>query len=128
MIDFKNAKYFKLRRAQKSEFLDKISSFLMEDENIIETYKTIRDGIVFTDKRIIIINIQGITGKKKSFTSISYSKIQVFSVETAGVFDLESELYIWISPAGEMKFEFLTSGDILTVCKCISKYSSWDRT
>ena len=61
-------------------------------QQIIDTFKGVRDGVVFTNKIIISINVQGLTGTKKDFSSLPYSKIQAFSVETAGVFDLDSEL------------------------------------
>ena len=77
---------------------------------------------VFTNKRIFAINVQGITGKKKDYTSLPYSKIQAFSVETAGIFDLDSELEIWFSGLGKVKFEFRGESDIKEICKMISEY------
>ena len=67
-------------------------SLFTDQESVVATFRGIRDGIVFTNKRIIAINVQGLTGKKKDFTSLPYSKIQTFSVESAGVLDLDSEL------------------------------------
>ncbi len=81
-----------------------------------------RVGVVFTTARIIAINVQGITGKKKDFTSLPYSKIQAFSVETAGVFDLDSELELWFSGMGNVKFEFVSSADITGICRMIGGY------
>lgn len=79
-----------------------------------------RDYVVFTDKRIISVNVQGVTGKKKDFTSLPYSKIQVFSVETAGVFDMDSELEMYFSGLGKVKFEFSGSSDIVKIGQLIS--------
>ena len=92
MIDFNNASFIKLKRVSDSEFESMIKPMFTNDEHIISSFRGIRDGVVFTNKRIISINVQGITGKKKDFTSMPYSKIQVYSVESAGVFDLDSEL------------------------------------
>ena len=80
MIDFNNASFFKLTMVGNDTFRSQVTPILTEDEAIISTYKGIRDGVVFTTKRIIAINVQGITGKKKDFTSMPYSKIQVYSV------------------------------------------------
>ena len=92
MIDFNGSGFFaRLKKVNNSEFWEIISSFLLNGEEIIGSYKSIRDGVVFTTKRIIAINVQGITGKKKDFTSIPYNKITTFSLETAGVFDLDAE-------------------------------------
>jgi len=85
-------------------------------------FKTVRDHVVFTNKRVIAINIQGMTGKKKDYTSLPYSKVQAFSVETAGVMDLDSELELWFSSVGSVRFEFKSRFDILSFNKLISSY------
>ena len=93
----------------------------VDDEEIIGSYQSIRDGVVFTNKRIVTINVQGLTGKKKDFTSLPYSKIQAFSVETAGMFDLDSELDLWFSGIGHVRLEFTGASDVSYICKMISK-------
>ena len=75
MIDFKNASFLKLKPVNDSAYSSAITAMLVPGEQIIGTYKAIRDGVVFTTKRIIAINIQGITGKKADYTSLPYSKI-----------------------------------------------------
>lgn len=122
MIDFKNASYLKLRPVGNESFYGMIAPMLIDGENILQSFQSIRDGIVFTNKRIFAINVQGITGKKKDFTSLPYSKIQVFSVETAGTFDLDSELELWFSGLGKVKFEFISNADIASICKSISSF------
>lgn len=121
MIDFNNASFVKLRPVNDNAFEKMVTPILVEGETLIGSYQSIRDGVVFTDKRIIAINIQGITGKKKDFTSLPYSKIQAFSVETAGLFDLDSELDLWFSGIGHVKFEFIGAADVSYICKMISK-------
>lgn len=121
MIDFKNASFVKLRPVNDNAFEKMVAPILVEGEEHIGSYQSIRDGVVFTNKRIIAINVQGITGKKKDFTTLPYSKIQAFSVETAGVFDLDSELELWFSGVGRLKFEFIGSTDVSYICKTISK-------
>ncbi|MBQ3080456.1 MAG: PH domain-containing protein [Clostridia bacterium] len=121
MIDFQNASFIKLRPTSQSDFSDLITPMFVPGEKIIETFRSIRDGIVFTDKRIFAINIQGITGKKKDFTSLPYSKIQAFSVETAGVLDLDSELELWFSGLGKVKFEFVARANVSGICRMISE-------
>lgn len=99
-----------------------ITPMFIDGESIIQSFQSIRDGVVFTNKRIFAINVQGFTGKKKDFTSLPYSKIQVFSVETAGVFDVDSELELWFSGLGKVKFEFVSSADVAAICKSISSF------
>jgi hypothetical protein len=70
---------------------------LAENESIERAYKLIRDMFIFTNKRLILVDKQGLTGKKSEYHSIPYKSITHFSIETAGNFDLEAELKIWIS-------------------------------
>lgn len=111
MIDFNNKTLFKLTKTDHSTANDVLPLFVPGEE-IIGVYRSLRDYVVFTNKRIIAVNVQGITGKKKDFSSLPYSKIQAFSVETAGALDLDSELELWFSGLGRVKFEFAGSCDI----------------
>lgn len=122
MIDFQNATFLKLKKVSDSTFASLLTPLFVDGETIIGSYQTIRDGVVFTDKRIMAINIQGVTGKKKDITSMPYSKIQSFSVETAGVLDLDSELELWFSGLGKVKFEFTSNCNIAEICKWISGF------
>lgn len=122
MIDFNNASYIKLRQVPDDRFSKQVTPLLIEGENIVSSYQGIRDGVVFTDKRIIAINVQGMTGKKKDFTSMPYGKIQVYSVESAGVFDLDSELELWFSGVGKVKFEFTGGSNVSEICQSISRF------
>ena len=120
MIDFQNASFMKLRPVSSNSFASIVTPMFVPGEEIIGTYQSIRDGVVFTNKRIIAINVQGITGKKKDFTSLPYSKIQSFSVETAGVLDLDSELELWFSGMGKVKLEFVSNANVSAICQMIS--------
>ena len=121
MIDFNNASFIKLRPVNDNAFEKMVAPILINGEEIVESFQSLRDGVVFTNKRIITINVQGITGKKKDFTSLPYSKIQTFSVETAGMFDLDSELDLWFSGLGHVKLEFIGAADVAHLCKLISE-------
>jgi Bacterial PH domain len=70
---------------------------LIDNEQIELGFKLIRDVFIFTNKRLILVGKQGITGNKTEYKSIIYKSITRFSIETAGTFDLEAELKIWIS-------------------------------
>ena len=69
---------------------------LCEGEVVEAGFKLIRDTFIFTNKRLILVDIQGVTGKKTEYLSIPYSKITKFSIETAGHFDLDADLKIWV--------------------------------
>jgi len=122
MIDFKNADYLKLKPVDNKEGLQLVEPMLIEGEELFASFRTVRDMVVFTTKRVISINIQGITGSKKDFTSLPYSKIQAFSVETAGTLDLDCEMELWFSGLGRVKFEFKGNFDIRAFNRHISKY------
>jgi hypothetical protein len=123
MIDFENAKLFKLtKHNDETGAAKKIKPVLIDGEYIIEAYQTIRDGVIFTNKRVIAINVQGVTGKKRDITTLPYRRIQSFSVETSGVIDLDSELQLYFSGLGRVSFEFSGGSKILEICKCISEH------
>ena len=120
MIDFENATFLKLMRTDSSAFISLVEDLLIDDEEVMDCYRGIRDGVIFTDRRVIAVNVQGITGKKKDFTSLPYNKVQAFSVETSGVMDLDSELEMWFSTLGLVRFEFLAGADVEGICSLIS--------
>ena len=70
---------------------------LIEGEQIELGFKLIRDMFIFTNKRLILVEKQGLTGSKLEYKSVTYKSITRFSIETAGTFDLEAELKIWVS-------------------------------
>ncbi|MEW2636000.1 PH domain-containing protein [Streptomyces sp. NPDC048389] len=70
---------------------------LGQGERVQAAYVLIRDTILFTDRRLVLVDKQGITGRKVEYHSVPYRSITHFSVETAGTFDLDAELRIWIS-------------------------------
>ncbi len=124
MIDFNSKGFFaRLNKVGDNEFGKIINDFLIDGEIVIGAYKSIRDGVVFTNKRIIAINVQGLTGKKQDYTSIPYSKISTFSLETAGFFDLDAELELYMSGVGKVKFQFTGRTDVKEICRAISQYT-----
>ena len=90
-------------------------------EEVLGSYKAVRDGVVFTTKRLIIINVQGFSGKKVDYTSIPYAKFNAYSIETSGVFDMDAELNIYVSGMGMLTFEFRGRSDIREISKFISQ-------
>lgn len=121
MFDFQNPEYIKLK-STKDRFEKELDPILIHGEEVIDCYKSVRDGVIFTNKRIIVISVEGVTGKKKDITSFPYSKIQAFSVETSGVFDIDSELELWLSGMGKARFEFTGGTNVYDVCRLISSF------
>lgn len=100
-----------------------IGEIIVDGETVDAAYKVIRDIFVFTNKRCLIIDKQGLTGKKVKYHSIPYKSVVHFSVETSGHFDLDSELKIWIS-GSELPItkEFKKGSDILGVQKALASH------
>ncbi|MHC6176094.1 PH domain-containing protein [Glutamicibacter endophyticus] len=120
MIDFSNASLLKLGPTNPADLAEEVASLLVPGEEVLAAFKGVRDSVAFTDKRIIAINVQGLTGKKRDYTSLPYSKIQSFSVETAGTFDLDSELDLWFSGLGMVRFEFKGKVDVRALAQLIA--------
>lgn len=102
---------------------------LVTGENIIQCFQTVRDQVVFTDKRVIVVNVQGITGKKTSYFSYPYSyfsypysKVLYFGIETAGVLDIDSELIMTFANGTVLQFDFRSKVDIKGICSNIQQY------
>ena len=83
--------------ANPGELMSEYANLLTESETIEIGFKLFRDVFIFTNKRLILVDKQGITGSKVEYFSVVYKSITRFSIETAGHFDLDAELKIWIS-------------------------------
>lgn len=93
-----------LGNASKIDIEDLRADFakvLAPNERVEHAYQLIRDYFVFTDKRLVVVNIQGVTGSKKEYHSIPYKSVTRFSIETGGTLDLDADLKIWISSTAE---------------------------
>ena len=76
---------------------EEFAPLLAPGESVERAFGLIRDLIVFTDRRVVFVNKQGVTGRKVEYLSVPYRSITMFALETAGHFDLEAELRIWVS-------------------------------
>ncbi len=85
------------REKSIDKLADDFAPLLAPGETLQRAFGLIRDLIVFTDRRMILVNKQGVTGSKVEYLSVPYRSIVMFSIETAGHFDLESELRVWVS-------------------------------
>lgn len=123
MIDFENADFLKLKQVDNSTYQERLMPLFAPGEEIVASFRTVRDGVVFTNKRVITINVQGLTGKKTDYSSLPYKKVQAFSIETSGVFDLDSEVELWFSGLGRVRFEFTAGADVARICAVVSQYA-----
>ena len=100
-----------------------LEAILAEEERVERAFRLVRDLLIFTNRRFIVVDRQGMTGKKTTYDSIPYRAITHFAVETAGHFDLEAELKIWISGSADPIQRTFTRGQsILEVQKALASY------
>ncbi len=117
-----DSNFMNLKAIEISEVRKEVENLLIEDEKIICAFQTIRDQVVFTNSRIFVVNVQGITGKKIAYFSYPYSKIQYYGIETAGLLDIDSELILTFSNGHILQFDFKSNVDIKMINSLISKY------
>ena len=122
MIDFQNGAFFKLSPCNPQEVQEQLTPLLIDGERVYMSFKGVRDFVAFTDKRLIAVNVQGLTGKKRDYSSLPYNKIQAWSVETAGAFDFDAELELWFSGLGKVHLDFKGRVDIQTIGKLIGQH------
>ncbi len=122
MIDFSSGSVFKLSQCNPQDVAGDVAPLLVPGEQVHFAFKTVRDFVVFTSKRLISINVQGLTGKKRDYTSLPLNRVQAWSVETAGTFDLDSELDLWFSGLGRVRLEFKGSVDIRHIGQLIGHH------
>ncbi|GLB59645.1 PH domain-containing protein [Cytobacillus sp. NCCP-133] len=109
--------------ANIDEIQEEFSAVIAPSEQVEKAYRLVRDLFIFTNKRLILVDKQGITGKKVEYHSIPYKSITHFSIETAGSFDLEAELKIWISGSEEpIEKQFNKSLNIYEVQSVLAEY------
>jgi hypothetical protein len=105
------------------ELENNVVPLLIDGEKVEHAYKLLRDVICFTNKRLILVDKQGMTGKKQEILSVPYSKIVKFSKENAGRMDRDAEIKIWIhGEALPMEFQFTKNADLNGIYKVLSDY------
>ena len=123
-INFNEDTAFNLKPISVDSVKREVNGLLVNGESVEMAFQTIRDQVVFTNKRIISIDVQGFTGKRKSFSIMPYSKVQYFSIQTPGFAELfpDSELFLMFSNTFTATFEFKGNVDIGKVGRMISEY------
>ena len=117
-----DSNFMNLKGISLNEVRSEVFDLLVDGEQAVAAFKTVRDQVIFTTKRIFVVNVQGITGKKTSYFSYPYSKVQYFGVETAGVLDIDSELVLAFSNGSKLSFDFKSNVDIKQISKMISNF------
>ncbi|MEM5660798.1 PH domain-containing protein [Bacillus cereus] len=102
-----------------------LEKIMLDDEKVEHAYKLIRDLIVFTNRRLILVDKQGVTGKKQNTILFLIKSITQYSIETAGHFDLDAELKIWVSSMEDpITKEFKGDDSILSIQKALVTFTT----
>jgi hypothetical protein len=122
IIDWRNGVVTKLGPCPIEEVLPDIAAHLVRNETVLLTFKAARDYLAFTDKRLIAVNLKGLSGRKRDYTSFPYGKYHVWSVETSGGLDQNAILEINLSVLAKVRFEFRGGVDIVQVGHVIASH------
>lgn len=124
MINFNKEIMWNLKPVGVSDFCSEVSGLLVQNEEVIAAFMTAGEQIVFTSKRIVIIEMQGGPGKRNSFTSLPYSKVQFFTIQSLGFREMHSDsaLDIVFNNGYTVRFEFGGDVDIGRIGRIISDY------
>lgn len=124
MINFANGTVFNLKPIDMKSINQNALRILIYGEHLLCAFKTVRDQVLFTNKRIITVDVQGVTGKRQEVSTLPYSKIQYFSIQTPGFAELvpDSEMELFFSNGFMARFEFKGSTNIVALGKVISEY------
>ena len=125
MIDFSKGGVFDLHKVPESQLLGDVSKLFVSGEVLVGVYRTVRDQVVFTNKRIITIDVKGMVGAKKEFFILPYARIQYFGIQTPGLVELipDAELSVVFANGTRVDFEFKGASDILEIGRAISWFA-----
>ena len=123
-MGFFSALFGNASQVSTEDIQEKYARLLIANETLVAAFQLFRDVYIFTDKRLLLIDRQGVSGQKTEYLTIPYRSISRFSVESAGHFDLDAELKIWISSASEPAVvkTFSKSVDIYAIQRILAKY------
>ena len=122
-MDFRDKPMQNLMRIQEKDVCKNARMLLLDGEQVVRAYKTVRDQVVFTSHRIIAVDMQGVTGTKQEIFVLPYRKVQHFGIKTAGFGDplQTSEMTICFADGHEAKFGFIGQEDLFRVANAISR-------
>ena len=106
-----------------NELKNEFGDILIPEEEIVAAFRIFRDKWVFTNKRLIMLDVQGVTGSKRDYHSVPYNSINHFSVETSGTSDGDCEMKLWIKGMSEpLKKEFKRDVDVKSLQRVLATY------
>lgn len=120
MLEFEKSIFLSLQLADYDTYSDLLEPYLSPGEEILLTFRALRDGMVLTDRRIITVDVETVTGKKKDITLLPYSIVQAYAIETEGTLDPDTQITIWFRSLGRLRFSFASPSDARQVARLLS--------
>ena len=102
-----------------------VQELLISGEVAERAFRTVRDVAIFTNKRLIVKDVQGLTGSKVEIYSLPYSSVHMWSTENAGMLDFTSEVELW-TRAGNIKIQLKRDINIRTFEHLLAEYSLYN--
>ena len=123
-VSFNQDSVFNLKPIRLESIRKDVEKMLVDGEEAVMAFRTVRDQLVFTNKRIIAVDVQGLTGTRRTFSSMPYKKVQYFSIQTPGFGELmpDTELFLVFSNSFTAKFEVRGSVDVGLLSRLIGRY------
>ena len=123
VMEFRDKPMQNLIRIKEKEICKNVQELLLDGEQIVGAYKTVRDQAVFTTHRIFMVDMQGMTGTRQEIFVLPYRKILHYGIKTAGFGDpvQASQLTVCFADAHEAKFGFIGQDELLAVARAISR-------
>ncbi|MGL4336526.1 MAG: PH domain-containing protein [Turicibacter sp.] len=101
---------------------DRLKRVIFEGEQILYAFKSFRDYVVMTNKRLIISDVQGVTGSKMEYLTVPYSKISAYSLEAAGTFDMDVDFKVFVSGYGTIEKKIAKGVDVTQLSKILAQH------
>ena len=120
MLDLSNWHAFTLGAAGPADTGHVVAPLLVPGEAVVASFAAVHDVMVFTDKRLLAVTAQGITGRKRDVTSLPYSRVQAFSVGTAGTVDAATGLDLWFGGPGGITLSFEGGADVRRLAQLLA--------
>ena len=122
VVDVLDGRVFKLTETHSAEIGPSVVPLLIPGERIVACFTADFDFVVFTDRRLVVVTAQGLTGKKRGFCSLPYRQVQAFSVEIAGTFDRDAELELRFGGEDRIGLRFKGAADVRALSLLIAQH------
>ena len=122
-MEFREKPMQNLVRIGEKDLCKNVQKLLLEGEQVVGAYKTVRDQAIFTTYRVILVDMQGVTGTRQEIFVLPYKKVLHFGIQTAGFGDpvQGSQLTVCFADGHEVKFGFIGQEDLFAVANAISR-------